>query len=856
MPSLPELLAPVGNLEMCRAAVQNGADAVYVGVPQFNARGRSTDFSLEELNQLVHYCHLHRVKVFLTMNVLLFEAELFDVIKLLQELISMKPDAFIIQDIGLVRLIRFMAPDQVVHASTQMTITSSEAMDCLSDLGIKRYVLARELNLEEIQKIRSTNRAELEVFVHGALCVAYSGQCLTSESFGGRSANRGQCAQSCRMEYDILVDGQKLDTGGRKYPVSPQDLCGLDEVGKLIEIGVDSLKIEGRLKSPEYVASVTKGYRQALALESASESKFGNLDLVRDKLSLIYSRGFFSGWLNGVDHQKLVNGHYSDHRGLPIGQVLAIGKKSLTFKTGAIKRGSKKTGISESGYLIQPGDGILIASGLTYAGGRVYQCNTHGEQTEISLENDFPYSQVTIGAEVFLNDSPKTEKEIAQSWKDRSLAKKINVSMKVTGIGGEVLRLWLSDGHKSIEVNTETLLVKAISQSLNEEKVRQELSALGASVYQLETWSYTVPDGLFIQNRALRELKQKAIHQLDEARIASPQISCKSNEEVIQWLENASNLNSNLDIKNNEINLGQSKSLQLHVLIREAAQIEALHELQLGTVYLDFEYGRDYIESVNKLRDKGYQVGIATTRILKPNELHHLKTIERLRPDCVLVRNLGALQFLKDSGIPLIGDFSLNVSNSLSANYLLQKRLLRLTPSYDLNQAQLIDMLQRLPSDVIEITIHQYIPAFHMEHCVFASFLSKGSSFRDCGKPCEKHRVDLLDHKGQRHPLKSDAECRNTMFKGEAQSSARIVPQLKEMGLGHFRVEALFESPAQLQVKLQAYRDFLQGELSITQLMQKIPVEQGYGVSEGQLLKNFKIPNRKKEMLGNLQDFH
>ena len=234
----PEILAPVGNWEMAKAAIHNGADAIYLGLPGFNARGRTELMSVDTVGEIIEFCHIYGTKVFIAANILIFERELPEIQSLLEQVLPLQPDAFIVQDIGLVRLIHAICPEQVLHASTQMTVTSYEAVEMTADLSLQRYVLGRENSIEEIKKIRDKTDKELEVFVHGALCVSYSGQCLTSESFGGRSANRGQCAQSCRLPYDLIVDGKKIDDGRRPYMVSPQDLCGLDDIPRLMEVGV------------------------------------------------------------------------------------------------------------------------------------------------------------------------------------------------------------------------------------------------------------------------------------------------------------------------------------------------------------------------------------------------------------------------------------------------------------------------------------------------------------------------------------------------------------------------------------------------------------------------------------------
>src|SRR5688572_6837659 len=261
----PELLAPAGDRDCIRAAIENGADAVYFGLDcGFNARARAKNFAAADLPEILRQLHSRGVKGYVTLNTLIFPSELPEVERHVVELAEAGVDAVLVQDLGLARLVRGICPQLAIHASTQMTLSSSECIAVAAELGIERVVLPRELSLDEIQLIREQSNMPLEVFVHGALCVAYSGQCLTSESLGGRSANRGQCAQACRLPYDLLCDGKLVDTGDQKYLLSPQDLAAYDLVPELVKLGVVSLKIEGRLKTPEYVANITHHYRQAI----------------------------------------------------------------------------------------------------------------------------------------------------------------------------------------------------------------------------------------------------------------------------------------------------------------------------------------------------------------------------------------------------------------------------------------------------------------------------------------------------------------------------------------------------------------------------------------------------------------
>src|SRR5476651_498304 len=259
----PELLAPAGDWECARAAVANGADAVYFGLPTFNARMRATNFTAEDLPKLMDFLHEHGVKGYVAFNVLIFTDELAAAEEELVLLDRAGVDAAIVQDLGLVSLARERVPDLHIHASTQMTLTSPEGVAFARRLGVTQAVLARELSLRELAKFKEQN-LPLEVFVHGALCVAYSGQCLTSEALGRRSANRGECAQACRLPYEMIVDGVKHELGDKRYLLSPQDLAAVEEIPELVRLGIVSFKIEGRLKTPEYVAAVTQVYRRAI----------------------------------------------------------------------------------------------------------------------------------------------------------------------------------------------------------------------------------------------------------------------------------------------------------------------------------------------------------------------------------------------------------------------------------------------------------------------------------------------------------------------------------------------------------------------------------------------------------------
>lgn len=876
----PEILSPVGDMDMCRAAVHNGADAIYVGFPGFNARGRTQDHTWEALEEMIAFCHKHEVKVFLALNVLIFEKELRQLLADLPRALAAGVDAFIVQDLGLARLIRFLSPSQPLHASTQMTVTNHEAISLTADLDLARYVLGREVSLPEMALIRAGTEKELEVFVHGALCVSYSGQCLTSEGFGGRSANRGQCAQSCRMEYDLIVDGEKRDLGARRYLVSPKDLCGLDEVPGLMALGIDSFKIEGRLKTPQYVASTASAYKRAIEAGSdPAGADAGNRRATKADLEVVYSRGFFPGWLGGVDHQRLVDGRYGSHRGLDIGAVTARGPRG----TGNLR--------IRSSHDLQAGDGLLFvhyagtAGGLASGSGkerswgaRIFSAervsshrtrldhadaqDREATEWDLAFANDFRVEEIPSGASVYLNDSPSLERELRRSFADKARWKTVPVRMRLEGAAGSPLRVTVTDamgrtgqGESAAGMQTAQNPATAFAP----DRAEKEAGALSGSGFHLEGFEFAVPAGLFLADKDVRKARQAAVAGLQALRDVRPIVAVKSPEAAAEWMETAALDGLRIAAPDgSDASLSAAKEsiadfpARLNLLARERSTLESLAGLPLHTVYLDFEHGKDYKSAVALIRSLGFRAGIATTRILKPSEYHNLKVIGALAPDAVLVRNLGALHYLAGKGLTLEGDFSLNASNSLTAAYLAGKGLASLCPSYDLNQWQLFDLIDAMasadPAAVrrLEITVHQYLPSFHMEHCVFAAFMSAGSSFRDCGKPCESHRVELRDHTGAHHPLKADQECRNTMFNGKPQSAAMLVPSLLAKGVRRFRLEALYEDAETLRAKILAYAGLVSGTATPQDVFTRMGVVEKYGVMEGQLRNAAVHIDRKK----------
>ncbi len=824
----PEVLAPVGNWDMCMAAVHNGANAIYVGMPGFNARARSYDHSFDELEKIIQYCRLYGVKVHVAFNILIFEKELHTALAGLKQLLPLQPDAIICQDIGLVRLIKTLNPQQVIHASTQMTISSAEHIAFLSDLDMERYVLARENSLDEMRNIRSKTDKELEVFVHGALCVAYSGQCLTSESMGGRSANRGQCSQSCRLDYELRVNDQVKDMGAKKYLVSPKDLFAVDMVKDLMDLKIDSFKIEGRYKAAEYVAQASKTY--ANAIQQAQGINTVNV-VDPDDLKVAFSRDFFSGWLHGVNHNELVDGRFSGHRGLHIGSIVSIQSQSK-FPTLLLQ--CKRN--------IQAGDSLIFTDHdeQMVTAAKVFEVRLKNNNQEVSFDKTFNTSLLKKDHRVYLNRSPKLDKHIQQSWTDKHQQKRIQLSIEVLASEGKALDViaYDEDGHEC-RLQSDFILERASKKALSEEQLLKHFQALSGSVYRLGHFTASIAGSLFIPDKVIKQCRQRLTKMFDEQRLAL-QPTMMHNQQAQAFIEKK--------VLVEETHEG----FKLNVLIREEEQLEALKDLPINTVYLDYKYGQRYQRSVDKIRALGFKAGIVSTRVFKAGKEKLLGIIDRIKPDVVLLRNAGAFYYFQEkygNEIPfeLVGDFSFNITNHLSADYFLTKGLTTLTPSYDLNFKQLQEFLSKGLAKQSEITIHQYMPSFHMEHCVFASFLSDGSSIKDCGMPCLHNNVEIVDKKHVAHPVLADQECRNTMFNGTPQSAASLIPQLQKIGVHHYRIEALSEDAATLRKKIIAYLDVLEGKRSAKALYKELGIIEKYGISEGQQ-QNLDVYQARKKL--------
>jgi putative protease len=889
VPALPELLAPAGDWECAKAAVENGADAIYFGLERFNARMRAHNFTEADLPKLMEFLHRRGVRGYVTFNTLVFQNELAEAEQHLRSIIATGVDAAIVQDVGICRLIRRLSPDFPLHASTQMTVTSAGGVEFARELGCNLVVLARECSIQEIEKIAQTRhetrgarhedetsrlapRASLplEVFVHGALCVAYSGQCLTSEALGGRSANRGECAQACRLPYELMADGQPVALGERKYLLSPQDLAGLEVLPELVRAGVASLKIEGRLKTPEYVANITRIYRNALDRIAPNSNRRGaetpsanppwtpasprhRGEIERYDLEMAFSRGLYTGWFRGINNQELVHARFGKKRGVLLGEVMRVQRDQVFVRLQAP---------------LKPGDGVVFDAGhpeQKEEGGRVYEVTVGPgsslsrsarrepsgtarmpvQQSEAALSfgrGDIDFNRVHVGDKVWKTSDPELDRRLRQTFEGDEPKYQRPVQMEVHGRAGGPLTLIARDGcGHVVQILSNFPLAAADNQPLTDARLIQQLGRLGGTPFQLGELKNLLEGAVMLPVSELNRLRREVVGELERLRAQPKRWTLRSaNSRREEARANPEPETRNPELHPSTLPPAAAQPV-LIVLVRNLPQLEAALRYGATTLYCEFEDPKKYRDAVALARnhqssiiDHQSSIWVAPPRIFKAGEEWILKQVRSCEADGYLVRNYDDLEFFHDCRC--IGDFSLNVANALAADHFKNRfGLERLTASYDLNGTQLEALLQAAPPEWFEVTIHQHMPMFHMEHCVFCAFLTQGTDYTNCGRPCDTREVRLRDRVGAEHVLKADAGCRNTVFNAAAQTGAEHVAGLLALGVRHFRIEFVSETPEQVMRTMARYQALLHGEITGTQLWRELKLHHQLGVTRGTL---------------------
>lgn len=824
----PEVLAPAGDRDAMEAAVRAGADAVYFGLSGFNARARATNFDVAELGRTLAYLHEHGVKGYVTLNTLVFDEELASVEAAVRACAAAGVDAVIVQDLGVARLVHAIAPALPIHASTQMTCTDAASVELARELGASRVILARELSIADLHAVRAGTEVEVEVFVHGALCISYSGQCLTSEAIGGRSANRGACAQACRLPYELVVDGIEVDTADKAFLLSPEDLESSALVPELVGTGISSLKIEGRLKGPEYVAATTRLYRRAV---DAAVSGSAPPDESERRAALqTFTRGSGPGFFPGVDHQRLVEARACDHRGLLLGTV--HGRDRSRGKTWLV------LDLAEH---VARGDGLLVEGdwgGEGEVGGRVWGIEVAGREvaeasagTRVSIwlgpDVALPDSVTTttsLGARrVFKTSAPHDDKKVLAEV--TANPRRVRLDVRIEGdLGAPFVLEGRTSSGEHARIVGDAPVEQARNAALDEATLRDKLGRLGDSPFELGTLDVALPPGSILPLSALNRARRALVTALGA---------------------HATRSHATTEVQHGDLLARATPPDRappppgLFVLCRTHEQAEAAIEAGAAGVYLDFLELTGTGESLRALRAKGAYVGVAPPRIRKPGEEKIDRYIASLAPDAILVRGLGALRELSSQASTgprhAIGDFSLNVTNKLTAHEVLSRGLVAFTPSFDLDAAQLLALVRSPFGAWAEVVLHHPMALFHMEHCAIAALLSEGKDYRTCGRPCDRHKVSLRDRAGMDHPVEADVGCRNTVFHARPQSAAQLLPELVSAGVRRHRIELVRETAADVTRLVKAYAKAIDDPSRASEVWKDLRADGGYGVVKGSL---------------------
>jgi U32 family peptidase len=647
----------------------------------------------------------------------------------------------------------------------------------------------------------------------------------SSEAWGGRSANRGKCAQACRLPYDLIVDNNQRDLGEYRYLLSPGDLFALHQVPDLVKIGVSCFKIEGRYKDAEYVAAVTQSYRKAI------DEACANLPLSVDKkeeqrLEQVYSRGLGSYFISGTNHQEVVRGRAPRHRGVQAGEVVKVLQNAVHVKT-----------LLE----LKRGDGLVFDAAAWRSpdekeeGGSVYNVQPFKDDS-VLLEfgnGELDFSRIRVGDLVWRTHDPQLNKVYKPITEAKKPIYTRPMFFEVIAKRGEHLSVsaTIENGLSATAVST-VRLEPASKRALDETLLREHLGKLGGTAFHLESVKLDSSEALFIPISELNSMRRNLVEQLVTLRTRRARI--QTHQVIADELKKLP-----LSHETNVSTRGFSPLLaqaHLHVLVRTPEQLDAALETKPDSITLDYLELYGLKPSVEKIKAAGICCRVASPRILKPTEQNVLKFLLSL--DCdILVRSGGLLYDLQQlpNKPKLIGDFSLNATNVLATQMLLEQGLESITPTHDLNAEQIADLTKRIDPSKLEVIAYQHLPVFHTEHCVFCRFLSTGTDYTNCGHPCEKHRVALRDKQGRLHPVMADVGCRNTVFGAEAQTGAKHLKLWLEAGLSQFRLEFVHESAEQVRQVIEAFQKTFSGEKSFEWLQRELANISPSGTTEGSL---------------------
>lgn len=786
-----ELLAPAGDFDCFKAAVEAGADAVYVGVKSFNARENASNFDMNELNEAVEYAHIKGVKVYLTLNVLILDNELNAALDLAVDAYNIGVDALIVQDIGFASLLKELYPQIDIHASTQLTTHNIQGVKFLKNLGFSRVVLARENSLSEIKHITNSVDTEIEIFIHGALCISYSGQCLMSSFIGGRSGNRGKCAQACRLKYDVVSKDDKvikMNDENDKYILSPKDLCSINYLDEVISSGVKSLKIEGRMKDPAYVGKVVKIYREYINMYEENKSNSTLKDQVKieeytRELKSVFNRGdFTSGYFFNKIGKSMMSYKIPGNKGIYLGRVEEYDKINKMVLIRLAEDLDINDGVS---IFINKDDSL---------NSRITKILKDKKNVKAANKNEIvyigPFNKVLKkGESIYKTITIKIRDEINKLISSNNKRIPLNGRMKLKKNEEIILYVEDEDGN-NITVNIEVKPDIAINNPIKYESVFQQIIKTGNTPFYFNKLDIEIDDGLIIKKSVLNEYRRKALNEIEFKRknLRSNKIDIKNHFDYIEELFR----------KNISVNYNSNKiSLYFYKLNNQL--LDTVFSAQ--RIYISI---KDYISiknitERNLFKNKKYEIFIWFPPIIKGNYQRIVNDFlsDKYNVDCidgVLIGNISLINEFKHKGFNVVVDSNANAMNSASLKYLSSLGISGATLSMELNNKQ-IDSLIKIKNFDKEIVVYGKIPVMNIENCVLGSALGGKDNKKECNKVCKSGNYFLKDRKNMNFLINcDDIDCRSTLYNSQKLFAIDAVYKLNKKSYNFIRLNILDES--------------------------------------------------------------
>ena len=783
-----ELLAPAGTMENFMAALESGADAIYLGGKVFNARAHAANFGIDELREAVRLAHILDVSVYVTVNILIGDTELKDLEQYIKDLDSIGVDAIIVQDLAVAEIAKRVAPNIHLHGSTQMTAATLDAVRFYESLGFTRVVLARELSLKEIQHICKHCKAEIEVFVHGALCVCYSGQCLMSSFIGGRSGNRGACAQPCRLPYELLDSkGESVLPKHEAYLLSPKDLNYSEHMNELVAAGVTSFKVEGRMKKVSYVRQVIGTYREILDDASIHENQ-------RKALASGFNRGFSTAYLEDTVGRQMMTVVAPNHQGKPIGESYTKKGEVYLSLTEPIEQGS----------LVK----ILQSNGsVTY-----YTVDDEWTCVSDTLYKGRPAEGLAVG-QLYLASTPKNTKSRGLQEFTRKYDMSVYLSVGSNGETNYTELTAILDSGLSVTVTNEYVPAIANKVPTSLEKVTEQLGRLGNTLFRL---SYVdIPDGPYMWPASvLNALRRDAVTALETALIT---------HHVESWQALQVTGDVDYDFKaQHELSYDTCSMISARVDEIEgvkAAIAGGAQKIVFGGDRLSrTPYALSVYDEVACLCAQSDVIcTFATPRVVKDDEVeaykHTLEAIVQAHPDSISIHVPQALLWLRELGYTgaIEADTGLNIFNTPTLHFWEQLHISCVNPSQELTLKQITELAKH--SHVpIETMIHGYTEMMISEYCAIASFVGTGSKV-NCPMPCVKESYSLKDRKGEIFPIRTDPYCRMHIMNSHEMDMRAYVPMLLQKGISILRVDGRHMKPSYVKDIVSQYVSIATGTM-------------------------------------------